>query len=162
MVWVDIAVIVLLAHYAIKGIIGGCKKEIFSIAALMVGVVVAWFFSHDFEILLVKVFVSPVTRLVAAFLALVLLTAIMGKIINWLLTDKRYVSHSALDRIGGLFLGVVHGWILIITLVLVAGLTTLPKDRWWRQSKYLPTFQAAAVTVKETIASKMAKSINYR
>lgn len=162
MVWVDIAVIVLLAHYAIKGIIVGCRQEVFAIAALIVGIVVAWFFSHDFEILLAKVSASPVTRLATSFLALVLLTVIIGKIISWLLTDKEQVGHSALDRVGGLFLGVVHGWILMITFVLIAGLTTLPKDRWWHQSKYLPTFQAAAVTVKETFASKMAKSIHYR
>ncbi len=162
MVWVDIAVIVLLAHSAIKGIIGGCRREIFSIAALLVGILVAWFFSHEFEILLTKVFAAPTTRLASSFLALILLTVIIGKVINWLLTDKEQAGHSALDRIGGLFLGAVHGWILMITLVLIAGLTALPKDRWWHQSKYLPTFQAAAVTVKETFGSKMAKSINYR
>jgi len=50
MVWVDIAVIVLLAHYAIKGIIGGCKKEVFSIGVLIAGILIAWFFSYEFEI----------------------------------------------------------------------------------------------------------------
>jgi membrane protein required for colicin V production len=93
---------------------------------------------------------------------LVLLTIVIGKVINWLLTEKNIRGLSALDRIGGLFLGVVHGWILMIALVLVAGLTALPKDRWWRQSKYLPTLQAAAVTVKGTMDTKIASSINYR
>jgi membrane protein required for colicin V production len=162
MVWVDIAVIILLAHYAIKGIIGGCKKEIFSIGVLVAGVIIAWFFSHNVEILLLKFFSSPTNRLAISFLMLVMLTVIIGKIINWLLTEKGAKRLSALDRIGGLFLGVVHGWIFMIALVLVAGLTALPKDRWWHQSKYLPTLQAAAVSVKGTLDTQMASSINYR
>jgi len=97
-----------------------------------------------------------------SFLLLMLLTIVIGKIINWLLTDAEEPNISALDRIGGLCLGVAHGWIFIIALVLVAGLTALPKDRWWRQSKYLPTLQTTAITVKNAMGAKMAKSINYR
>lgn len=162
MVWVDIAVIIILAHYAIKGIIGGCKKELFTIAVLITGILIAWFFSYEFEILLHKIFGSPTTRLAMSFLLLMLLTTLIGKIINWVLMSKEEPSISALDRIGGLCLGVAHGWLVILALVLVAGLTALPKDRWWRQSKYLPTLQTTAVTVKNAIGTKMAKSINYR
>lgn len=162
MVWVDIAVIIFLAHSAIKGILNGCKKEIFSIGVLVLGIFIAWFFSHDFEKLLQTLINSSTTRLAVSFLLLILITIVIGKVINWLLTEKRAGGLSALDRIGGLFLGVVHGWILMIALVLVAGLTALPKDRWWRQSKYLPTLQAAAITVKGTMDTEIASSINYR
>lgn len=161
MLWVDIAVILLLAHYAIKGIICGCKNEIVAIVALMTGIIVAWFFSHNFATILMQVLASATTRLALSFFLLVLLTVTIGKIINWLVTNKQQQEYSAMDRIGGLVLGMAHGWIMMITLVLVAGLTTLPKDRWWRQSKYLPTFQATAVQVKSVLDTKMASSINY-
>jgi membrane protein required for colicin V production len=162
MVWVDIAVIALLAVYALGGIFRGFRQEVYSIIVWVVGFMVAWFFCHDFALLL-KVFHTQSTRLAISFIALVGITLAVGGIISWLQVDSaKTIGFSSLDRLGGLPAGFVHGLLVVFILVVVAGLTPLPKDTWWQKSKYLPPFQSAALSVKRILSTRLASSINYR
>jgi membrane protein required for colicin V production len=163
MVWVDIAIIALLAIYAIGGIIRGFSQEAYSVVVWAIGFMVAWFFCQDFAVLLLKVFHTLSTRLAFSFIALVCLTLVVGSVIKWLLKGSvKKTGSTLLDWLGGLLAGAVHGWVIVLILVVVAGLTPLPKDRWWQQSKYLPPFQSIAILIKGTISTRLASSINYR
>lgn len=163
MIWVDNAIVAIITIYSVSGLIQGLKKEGFSLIVLIVAVVVAWFFSYDFEILLRKTFSAPSTRLAASFVALTLITLMVGAVINLLLTitDAKN-SLTFLERLGGLVLGFGYGLMVTLALIIVAGLTPLPKDHWWQQSKFIPPFQSLATLVKDNVSSKMASSINYR
>jgi membrane protein required for colicin V production len=163
MIWVDNAIAALLIIYTFSGMMRGFSQEIFSLLIWGVAIIVAWFFSHEFTVFLVKVIATQSTRLAASFLALTFITLAFGWIINMLLADA--VSKTGLrlmDRLGGMLLGVVHGLVVVFVLVVVAGLTPLPKDHWWQQSKFLPPFQSMAMLVRDTLPSKVAKSIKYR
>jgi membrane protein required for colicin V production len=162
MVWIDIAIIVLLAIYAIGGIIRGFSQEAYSLVVLIIGFIVAWFFCQDFAVLLLKVFHTQSTRFAVSFLTLVSITLAVGWIINGLLAGNlKKTGLSLIDRLGGLLAGIVHGWLIVLMLVVVAGLTQLPKDHWWQQAKYLPPFQSLAISIKGIISTKLARSINY-
>jgi membrane protein required for colicin V production len=161
MVWVDIALLVLLAVYVIGGIAKGFRREIYSLVVLIIGFFVAWFFCQDFAVLLLKVFHTTSTRYAVSFLVLVAITTLIGNIINWLANSFKN-RLTLVDRLGGLFAGFIHGLFVVFILVTVAGLTPLPKDRWWQQSKYLSPFQSLAILVKGTISTNIASSINYR
>jgi membrane protein required for colicin V production len=67
-----------------------------------------------------------------------------------------------MGRLGGMVLGGVRGAILVTVVVILAGLTPLPKDSWWTESTVLPPFQILAVWLRDHISSDMAKYINYR
>jgi membrane protein required for colicin V production len=162
MVWVDIALLVLLAVYVIGGIAKGYRREIYSLVVLIIGFFVAWFFSPDFAVLLLKVFHTTSTRYAVSFLVLVAVTTLIGNIINWLANSFKKNRLTLFDRLGGLVAGFIHGLLVVFILVTVAGLTPLPKDRWWQQSKYLSPFQSLAILVKGTISTNIASSINYR
>jgi membrane protein required for colicin V production len=162
MIWVDIAIIALLAIYSIIGIIRGYGQEAYALIVWIIGIIVAWFFGQDFAILLLEVG-SQSTRLAVAFVALVFITLFVGGVINLLLAESvKRTGFAFLDRLGGLLLGFVHGLVVVFVLVVAAGLTPLPKDRWWQESQYLPPFQSLAMLVKGNIPSKLASSINYR
>lgn len=163
MIWVDNAILVLLAIYTIVGIIRGFSQEVFSIMVWIIGIVVAWFFSQYFAVLLLKFFSTTSTRLAASFVALILITLLIGGIINLLLGESVKKSElSFLDRFGGLILGFCHGLVVIFVMVIVAGVTPLPKDSWWHESKFIPPFQSLASLIKGNTSSKLANSINYR
>jgi membrane protein required for colicin V production len=163
MVWVDIAIIVLMAIYALGGSIRGLNQEAYSVAAWLIGFMVAWFFCQDFAVLLSKIFHTLSTRLAISFIALVSITLAVGGVIHWLLKGSaKKTGLTLLNRLGGLLAGLVHGWVIVLILVVIAGLTPLPKDRWWQQSKYLPPFQSIAILIKSTISTRLASSINYR
>ena len=163
MIWVDNAIIALLAIYTLVGVMRGFSQEVFSIIVWVIGIIVAWFFSQDFSVLLLKYFGFHFSRLAASFAALVVITLTMGGIINMLLADAvKKTGLTFINRLGGMLLGGVHGLVVVFVLVVVAGLTPLPKDRWWQESKYIPPFQSFASLVKGNSSSKLASSINYR
>ena len=163
MIWVDNAIIALLAIYTLVGVMRGFSQEVFSIIVWVIGIIVAWFFSQDFSVLLLKYFGFHFSRLAASFAALVVITLTMGGIINMLLADAvKRTGLTFINRLGGMLLGGVHGLVVVFVLVVVAGLTPLPKDRWWQESKYIPPFQSLASLVKGNSSSKLASSINYR
>lgn len=163
MIWADIAIIALLAIHVVAGVIRGFSQEVFTLIAWVTGIFVAWFFSQEFAFFLLKVFSPPPVRLAASFVSLILITLMIGAIIKMLLAETvKKTGLNFLDRLGGLFLGFVHGLVVVFVLVVVAGLTPLPKDRWWQQSKYIPPFQSLAILAKDYIPSTVASSINYR
>lgn len=162
MIWVDIAIAALLAIYSLFGMIRGYSQEVFSLITWMIGIVIAWFFSQNFALLLLKYVGNPSIRLAASFMSLVLITLFIGGIINFLLAESvKKTGLTFLDRLGGLVLGFGHGLVVTFILVVVAGLSPLPHDRWWQESKYIPPFQSFAVLIKEHVSSKIASSINY-
>lgn len=162
MVWVDIAIIALIVIYSVVGLVRGYSQEIFALLNWLIGIVIAWFFSKEFALLLIKAISTSSTRLAVAFMSLILITLVIGKAINVLSKSVKKTGLSLLDHLGGLLLGLGHGLVVAFVLVVAAGLTALPKDRWWQESKYLPPFQSVAIAFKETISTKLASSINYR
>ncbi len=162
MIWVDNAITALFAIYTITGLIRGFKQEMFSLTVWLSALLVSCFFSHDFAVLLINYIASTSTRLVASFAALTLLTLTVGWLINVLLKEpENSTQFSLIDKLGGLLLGPAHGAVVGFVLVLMAGLTPLPKDQWWHKSKLLPPFQTTAVFVKAHMPSKLAGFINY-
>jgi membrane protein required for colicin V production len=165
MIWVDNAIIALLVIYTLIGVIRGFNQEVFSIIVWFIGIIVAWFYSQYFAILLLKFISTSLTRLAASFVALIFITLVMGGIINVLLGESvKKTGLTFLDHLGGLILGFGHGLVVVFVMIVVAGLTPLPKDRWWQESKLIPPFQSLASLVKDNSSSKskLASSINYR
>jgi membrane protein required for colicin V production len=163
MIWADNAIVALVAIYTLVGAIRGFSQEVFSLIVWLVGIVVAWFFSQHFAIFLVKAFDSPSTRLAASFLSLILITLAIGAIIRLLLAEAvKRTGLTILDRFGGLILGFGHGLVAVFVLIAVSGLTPLPKEGWWQESRFIPPFQSLVTLVKNNISSNVASSINYR
>jgi len=66
------------------------------------------------------------------------------------------------DRLLGLVFGFIRGAVLVCVLVILAGLTPLPQDTWWKQSRLLPPFQSLALWLKDRMPSNLTGYINYR
>lgn len=163
MIWVDNTIIALLAIYTLIGVMRGFSQEVFSIIVWLIGIIVAWFFSQDFAVLMLRYFSSPLARLAASFAALIGITLVLGGTIKLLLTETvKKIGLTFIDRLGGMLFGAAHGLIIVFVIVVIAGLTPLPKDRWWQESKYIPPFQSLATLVKSNSSSTVASSINYR
>ncbi len=163
MIWVDNAIAGLLVIYAVSGIVRGYNQELFSISVWAVAITVGWFFTNDFAILLTPYFAASSTRLAASFVSLNLITLLLGWIINQLLTDHTKSAHlTILERFGGMILGPLHGVIVAFVLVLIAGLTPLPKENWWHKSQFIPPMQTLATILRDNIPTKLAASVNYR
>ena len=61
---------------------------------------------------------------------------------------------------GGVF-GLLRGMLLILILVLLAGLTSLPKKPFWREAWSSKTLQSVAIFTKDFLPENVAKKVTY-
>ena len=162
MIWIDYAIIGLISISLIIGLFRGLISEAFALVSWGVAFWVGLTFSTPFATLLENSIADPSTRIAAAFIALFLLTLILGAIINKLLSvliDKTGLSGT--DRIAGLIFGIARGMFLVVILVMLAGLTPLPESAWWKESQLIPVFQTLAVWLKQHMPEGIANYLNY-
>ncbi|CAD6876577.1 CvpA family protein [Methylomonas fluvii] len=163
LLWVDYVVISIILISAIMGLMRGFIKEAFALVLWMVAVWVATQYCRDVSVLLQSTISYPSARIAAAFALLFFATLILGSLISFLLSqliEKTGLTGS--DRLLGMLFGIARGAVLVSLLVMLAGLTPLPEDPWWKQSLLIPPFQALAVWLKTHMPTGLADYIHYR
>lgn len=157
MIWVDYAILTIVGVSALISLVRGFVREAISLATLLLAVWVAsQFSSHVAELLVGKISV-PSVRIGVAFGILFVVTLLAGGLVNYLagmLVSKTGMSGT--DRMLGLLFGILRGAAIVTLLVLVAGLTPLPKDPWWHQSQFLVHFQTLALWLRGLLPPDIA------
>jgi membrane protein required for colicin V production len=162
-VWVDYTIVGIVLLSAVLGLLRGFIKEAL---AMLIWIVAFWVgsqYSHELSALFQNTISYAAARVALAFVLLFIGTVMLGSIISFLLS--KLVQKPGLnftDRLLGLGFGVVRGVLLVVVLVLVAGFTPVPEQSWWKQSKFLPSFQSLAVWLKDRIPSNVADYIKFR
>ncbi len=162
MIGVDYAILGILLISSFISLVRGFVKEALSLA----GWILAFWISLSFAVPLSKLLAAsmedPTLRLILAFVALFILTLIVSAVINFF--ASRLVQRTGLtgtDRFLGVIFGFLRGALLVSVLVLLAGLTTLPKEPWWDDSFLLFRFQAIAMWIRELLPADVAASFNF-
>ncbi len=162
MIGVDYAILGILLISSFISLVRGFVKEALS----LVGWVLAFWVSLSFAVPLSKLFEAssddPTLRLIIAFVALFVLSLIVSAVVNFF--ASRLVQRTGLtgtDRFLGVIFGFLRGALLVSVLVLLAGLTTLPKEDWWDDSFLLFRFQAIAMWFRELLPADVAASFNF-
>lgn len=120
-------------------------------------------FSREFSVFMESTISHPAARMVASFVVLLVITLSLGGLIGFLLNiGVKKTGLTFTDRFGGMVFGFVRGMIVVTVVVILAGLTPLPKDSWWTQSTFIPPFQLLAVWLRDHFSSGMAETISYR
>jgi membrane protein required for colicin V production len=141
MVWVDYAIIIVIALSTLISLTRGFVREAFSLAIWIAAFFVASWFYQDLAVYFTS-FTDSTVRNGLAALILFVLTLIVGALVNFLL--GKLVDGTGLtgtDRVLGLVFGAARG-VLIVTLVLFAvdSFTALSTSDWWQQSQLIPHF----------------------
>jgi membrane protein required for colicin V production len=163
LIWIDYGILGLVALSAVVGLLRGFIREAFSLLVWILAVWVGLTFSHDFAPLLEKQIPVPSVRIAAAFAALFILTLLVGGLVSYLLTQLvQLTGFTGTDRMLGLLFGVARGALLVSVLVLLAGITPLPNDPWWKESVLIPPFQKLALWLREQLPAGLAGDVIYR
>lgn len=163
MIWVDYAISLVILVSAVIGLFRGFIKEAFALFAWIVAIGVGLQYSRDFAVLLQNIISYPSARIATAFTILFFMTLILGGIISFIL--QHLIEKTGLtgtDRLLGMQFGIIRGAVLVSLMVMLAGVTPLPEDSWWKQSVLIPPFQALAVWLKEHIPSELMGYIHFR
>lgn len=162
MIWVDYAILGIIAISAFLSLMRGFVREAVSLVTWIVAFWIAIMFSRRLAPLLSGVIAAASGRVIAAFVLLLLVTLVLGALVNYLV--GRVVEKAGLsgtDRMLGALFGVARGVLIIAVLVLLAGLTNMPKDPWWKHSLLLGHFEGVALWLRGFLPPDVAKSIVY-
>lgn len=163
LIWIDYGFIAFIGFFAMIGLVRGAATEAISLVTWLTGLGIGVAFSREMSVYLRSMISDPSLRLAAAFALLFVLTLIVGRVLRSILGQLiRSTGLRATDRLAGMFFGAGRGAVLVAMIVMLAGLTPLPRDPWWRESTLISPFQTAALWLKKQAPSGVAGKIRYR
>ena len=135
----DYLILGVLAFSMLLGLFRGFVREAIAVLAWLGGLWLAWRYAPMLEPLFRGALESP-----ASIWAARVIIVISVLIVGWLLAAVLgyFLRHSPLsvmiDRLLGMFFGVVRGAVVIAVVVLLAQFAHLEQTKWWKSSKLLP------------------------
>lgn len=162
MVVADFIVLGIIVLSVVVSLMRGFVKEAMSLAGWLLALWISMTFSSGMAELFGDSIKDPTLRLLAAFICLFVLSLIVGAIINFF--ASQFVQRAGLtgiDRtIGGVF-GLLRGVLLVTIIVMLLGLTTLPKEAWWDESFFMFRFEVIATWLKDLLPDDIARYFKY-
>jgi membrane protein required for colicin V production len=160
--WLDLVIIGIIAISAVISLFRGFTKEAISLGTWILAFWLALAFSTRLAAMLPDSISSPTARIAVAFAGLFVLTVILGGIVNFLISSLvEKTGLTGTDRSLGVIFGIVRGALLVVILTLLAGLTTLPRERAWENSLMIGKFEQGAVWLKGYVPESLAKEISF-
>ena len=158
----DYAVVIIIGSSVLVSVIRGFTREALSLlgwviaffaATALAGTVAGWFAP------LVK---DGSLRVLAAFAAVFVITLIVASIAA--MAASRLLKNAGLgleDRLLGGFFGFARGLLIVLVLVLLSGLTALPRQPAWSDAILSPPLEALASALKPWLPQAVARYLSY-
>jgi membrane protein required for colicin V production len=162
MAWIDIAIVALIVLSAVLSLFRGFVKEALALASWLMALWIAMIFYEQLANVLAQWITEPSIQKVVAFCILFISVLLVGAMVNFLasgLVTKTGLAGT--DRLLGVVFGVARGAFIVAILVLFAGLTPMPQDAWWHDSRLLGYFQEFALWMRDYLPKDMAENISY-
>ena len=160
--WADITIICIILLSAVLSLFRGFVREVLSLVAWIVAFWAAMVFWGQVAVMLAPYIAIEFPRMVLSFLAILVGVLLVFGIINFIV--GRLMASTGLsgpDRMLGALFGMLRGAAIVTVLVVLAGLTPLPGDPSWAQSRMLVGFQSAALLAIGQLPPEFGKHFSY-
>ncbi len=158
----DFAVLGVLALSTLLAYVRGVVRELMAIVSWVIGFFAALAFGSPVAAALPGMEESPVAKYVVAFALVFIVVLVLGAIVAHLLSKVvRAAGLGFLDRFLGALFGLARGVLLVLVLVLIAGLTELPRNNWWQNSLLAPSAVALALALRDWLPSAWAAQLDF-
>lgn len=145
MIALDWVLLAIVAASALFGVMRGFVGVLASLVAWVLAGWVAFRFGGQAAVMVAGGAPPGVGQLFAgyalSFIAVLLVVGVVGWLVRRLVHS---VGLSGLDRALGLALGAARGALMACVLVLLLGLTSMPREPEWRASRVVPVFLPGA------------------
>ncbi len=158
----DYLVLLVLICSIVISTMRGLVKEILSLVSWVVSFMIANAYGETLAPLLPELIPGALTRLIAAFVALFIGVRILMSLLT--MAVEALVKAGGLtiaDRgLGGLF-GLGRGLVIVMTAVLLCGMTAIPRQPFWKEALLSPLAETAARTVKPFLPGDFARHVQF-
>ncbi len=162
MAWFDITILAIILVSTLISLVRGFVKESISLATWLAAGFIALSYYRVLADYLKSYIQSPTIGQAAAFGALFIATLIIGAMINFIISQL--VSKTGLsgtDKLLGMIFGGARGVLIVAMLVLFAGLTPMPQETWWQQSRLVGYFQQVAQSIQQYMPQDLANRFKF-
>ena len=158
----DLAVLVVVGLSILLSVIRGLVREVLALSAWVVAFLAANLLAGQVAAWLPDAVPGEEFRLLAGFLG-VFLTVLIAMSVLAIMVSK-LVKNAGLgleDRLLGSVFGFARGLLVVMVVVLLAGLTSLPRQAVWRNAVLSDPLEAFAGRVKAWLPADLAQRITY-
>lgn len=158
----DYIVLIVLGLSVLVSVVRGAVREVMSLASWIVSAFVATRFAPAVSALLPTAVTSPTVRVAAAFIVVLVICLMLFALVSLLLT--KLVVKSGLngtDRTLGALFGLLRGVVILVLLVLLAGLTPLPREPAWRNAMFSQPLEALATYARAYLPQRFTEHIRF-
>ena len=162
MTWFDYGVLTVLGLSLLLGALRGLMREMVSLAGWIAAFVLATAFSGIVAVQMPQSLgplLSGLLSFLLIFVGVLLVSGMVGLVLSLLV---RAVGLGFLDRLLGAAFGVVRGLAIALLAVLLAGLTPLPREPFWRQAALSGPFETVALALGPYLPEGVAQRLKYR
>ena len=162
MTWFDYVVIAILGLSVLLAVIRGAVREITALAGWAAALILSGLFAQELAQWL-PASLSQVLRAIIAYLIIFLGVLLLSGVTGLLLAKLfRAAGLGLADRALGAFFGLLRGAAIVFVGVMLAGLTGLPKEPFWREAALSGPVETAVLAAKPALPKDLAQRIRYR
>ena len=162
MTLLDYAVALIVGVSVLISVMRGMVREVIALAGWIVAFVVANLYSGTVAAWLPPAIASESARMLAAFLILFLMVLLaMGLLAMAVSRLVKSAGLSIEDRVLGGVFGLARGAVIVMVFVLMAGLTSLPRQPIWKDAMLSAPLETIAVFIRAWLPKDLSQRIRY-
>jgi membrane protein required for colicin V production len=158
----DYAVLAIIGLSILLSVMRGFLREVLALLAWVVGFWLATLYAGEMAQMLPAGIPTPQLRLLAGFVLVFFAVFLVMTVLS--ITVGQFLKVLGLgpwDRMLGAAFGLARGILIVLAGVVVAGLTTLPKQEVWRDAMFSAPLEAVVVSAKPWLPEAIRKELRY-
>lgn len=158
----DLVVLTVIGLSTTIALVRGFVRSLVSLVAWLIALVLGLKWGPAVAALVPGSTIPPSAAQVIGFAAVFIVVVIAGALAGTLMARLLHaVGLGIVDRLLGAVFGLARGLLLVAIGVLLAGLTTLPRQDWWQNSLLAPELVGLALSLKPWLPPEWSERLDF-
>lgn len=157
----DYTVLGIMGFTILLGLMRGAIRELFSMLGWILAFYLAKTLNADVIHYLPEAIPTETIKVMAAFVLVFLLVLLLSSLLSILLTSLfKAAGLGGFNRLLGAFAGAIRGLLFVCVLIMLAGMTDIPKDPRWTNAMLSAPLEALVVQLLPLLPASIATHVH--